>query len=73
MAKTKLENLLLQEIRAHSGCEGIAKVDVISLGDPRFDVNWKIDRICYGAADIVIAGHAAHFAQEKLRSIYLLG
>jgi hypothetical protein len=70
--KTQLEDLLLQEIRSHSGCERISKVGVIFLEDTRFDVNWKIARIDYGPVDIVTAGHAAHSAQEKLRPIYLL-
>jgi hypothetical protein len=72
IAKTKLEDLLLKEIRKHSGCERISKLEVVYFADPRFEVNWRIDRIEYGHVDLIAAAHAAHFAQEKLRPIYLL-
>ena len=72
VAKAELEDLLLHGVRRHSGCEQIARVYVAFLGDLRFDVNWKLERIDYGPVALTLAGRAAHLAQEKLRSIYLL-
>jgi hypothetical protein len=71
IAKSALEHMLLTEIRAHAGCEDVVSVAVTRLDD-RFEVNWKIDSVGYGARGSKMADRAAEHAQHKLQNRFML-
>lgn len=72
LPKSRLERLLLLEVRERPGCDDISGIEVGRLEDPRFDANWKIRRIGYGRGNIADAQNAALLAQSKLRHQYKL-
>lgn len=72
VAKSALEHMLLTEIRSHAGCEDVIAVEVERLADRRFDVNWKIGSIGYGARGSELANRAAEHAQHKLQNRFIL-
>lgn len=72
IAKDALEQIALNEIRAHRGCEAVFAVEIEYVADLKVGTNWHIVSIGSEAGSLEHASRAVEFAHKKLRQRYSL-
>lgn len=70
ISRQSLEHLALIEIRAHSGCEDVSKVDIEFASGKKVNTNWHIVGVHRRFEKLEAAARAVTSVHDKLRGRY---